>query len=345
MFKLFEKKQKEYLGLDIGDSVIKVVELEKDKERYTLKNYAWVPIQEYLQEIKSDSNPSSDKALADITKSLIEVGGFKKKPIAISVPVYSMFSTVIEMPIMSSKEIDSAIPFEAKKHIPVPIQDVVLDWSIIGKTTDKEENQLNQILLVAVLKEAIRKYDRVVQVAGLTIGSLEAETFSLARSLIGNDKTPIMIIDVGSKASNISIVDNGIMQLTRNLAVNGQSISQKIAKELNISIEEAEQKKKDKNSWPEIKNIVNQVFEEIIQEGVRLSGEYQKKTKRKLEKCILSGGSVNFPDLVDLFNAKMPMDTSLGNPFARVAYPKELAPIIKEAGPSLAVAVGLAMKS
>lgn len=343
---LFKKNQKTNLGIDIGASVIKLVELEKEKERYKLKTYGILPMDKYLRQQGQEFDPQAPKVLdeyiIEMIKKIIQEANISAKQARLSVPVYSSFSTLVDLPIMPEKEIAAAIPFEAKKYIPVPITDVILDWSIIEKKTGK--NGSIQVLLVAVLKEVIEKYTKVIQSIGLQLQFMEAETFSLARALVGNDKSAIVLVDIGARASNISIIDKGFIRSTRNLEMGGREFTKAISQKMEISLDKADVLKKSKESWPELDQIIDLVADKIIKEVSKIIDFYQTKYNRQIEKCILVGGAMGMVNLLDYFSRRLNLEVSMGRPFARIVYPPLLEPTLKELGPSLAVAAGLAMR-
>jgi len=351
---LFKKKLKSYLGIDISASAIKLVELEKKEERYSLKNYAIYSLREYFKKRgQKDSfkfvNLSNEEA-AKIIKRAINYAKIESRYTCLSVPVYSSFSIIIDFPMMSEKEIASSISFEAKKYIPIPISEVVLDWSIINKQEQKQSSK-QKILLVAVPKKTINNYKKIISLAGLKLRAIEEETFSLSRSLMGNDKTLTLLIDAGFRSINVSIIDNGYIKMTNNLEMGGIKINEAIAQQMNISVEKAEEMKirLSNNELSDAQNIrlreiINSALRVIIIEIKKIINTYQVKYNKKVEKCILTGGGFELVGFIDYFNKELSLDISLGDPFARVIYPSSLKPIIKKIGPSLSVAVGLAMR-
>ena len=340
---LFKEKPKSYLGVDIGASAVKLVELEKEEGRYKLKNYGIFSLKEYLKQEKLTS-----QEIAEIIKKTIKEAKITSRQAYLSLPVYLSFSTLIDFPAMSEKEIKAAIPFEAKKYVPVPISEVVLDWSIVESPPQQKELQ---VLLIAVPKEIINNYQKAIQLAGLNLSALEEETFSLSRALIGNDKSSIILIDAGARSISISIVDNGYIRVISNLEMGGMKLNKTISQQMGFSLEQAEKLKKDfsdsqltneQNS--QLKGIIHSVLDMVIFEIKKIIDSYQNKYKRKLEKCILVGDGIRLPGFVEYFVNKLGLEVSLGDPFSRVIYPPLLKPVIKELGPSLTVAVGLAMR-
>jgi len=343
----FFKQSSFSLGIDLGTSAIKLVELEKKENRLHLKTYGIFPLGQHLEYLTEETYVKvlkiPDKELAGMIKKLLKEAQVVSREANFSIPVYSSFSITINLPIMPVTELESAVPLEAKKYIPVPIDDVVLDWSIIDRD---EKNKQYEILLVAVPKEIINRYHRIAGLAGLKVKSLEMESFSLVRAIVGNDKSPILLVDSGARSTNISIVDGGFIRLTQNLEIAGVEITQTIAERLKIDIREAERIKKDKEAIRKhnLEPVIQPVLDSMILKINQIIRRYQAKSNRRIEKCILVGGAIELINWQERFANKLNLDISVGNPFARVVYPEIINPILKEIAPALAVAVGLAMR-
>lgn len=349
---LFKKKQKNCLGIDIGASAVKIVELEREEARYKLKNYAVFSLKDCLKEnwyqAPSGISGLSNQERSEIIKETIKEAKIKSANAYLSLPVYSSFSTLIDFPSMSEKEIGTAIPYEAKKYVPVPLAEVILDWSIVNPL-DKQKGF--QVLLMAVPKKIVNDYKKMLQLTNLSLSAFESEVFSLSRALVGNDKSTLILVDVGARSVSLSIVDNGFIRMVGNLEMGGLKLTKTIAEQMKIDLEEAERLKRDLTNQqisPEksaqLKEIVQSLLGTVTFEVKKVIDSYQNKYKRRVEKCILVGGGLRMAGLTDYFVNKLGVEVSLGKPFARVAYPPSLEPAIKELGPSLAVAVGLAMR-
>jgi len=349
---LFGKKPKSHLGVDIGASAVKLAEVEKEGGRHKLINYGIFPLREYLEKrekkVSAESPRIPQDEMAEIIKKTMREARIKTREAYLSIPVYSSFLTLIELPPMPEKEIAAALPFEAKKYVPVPISEVVLDWSIV--TLGNKQTNL-QILLIAVPKEVIDYYNKIVKLTGLNLRSVEEETFSLTRCLVGNDKSAIILIDAGARSINISIVDGGYIRIAHNLEMGGTKIIKAVSQQMGLSLEKAEELKENllaigqslEEQNPELKGVVYSILGNVAIEVREIIDSYQSKHNRRIEKCILVGGAIRAFGFVDYFMNKLNMEVSLGNPFARVIYPQLLEPALKDLGPSLAVAVGLAM--
>lgn len=317
---LFKKKHRSQLGIDLGSSVIKIVELAKKEGRIHLVNYA-------IAKDKDDTFNFAEirnEDIASILKNLIAEAKFESKLASFSLPIDKTFSTVMEMPIMAEEEMVAAIPYEAQKYVPVPIEEVVLDWTVIPSAsalsekpaageeiTDKNKPEIApkkslQILLVAVPKEIIDNLTRIAKLAGLEVAALEQEAFSLTRALIGNDNGVYLVANFGRRSTDLLIVDQGIIRISHSLEAASKEI--------------------------------------ILMEMDRLVNIYQMRYTKKVNQCLMSGGRANEKETIDFLAGKLKIPVKLGDPLARVGHLPVLDSIAKELGSQLAIAIGLAMR-
>lgn len=347
LFKLF-KKSKSFLGIDIGTTSIKIAQLGKEGGRAKLDTYGSIEnIGQSNNAIQTSSLKLLDSQVAGMIKKIMKEAGTTTNVVTMSVPVFSSFTTLIELPAMPRKEIESAISFQARQYIPVPISDVILDWEVVDEE-DKDKKGKIKILLIAVPKEVVGKYSRIATLAGLNLQALEIEMFSLVRSVIGNDKSPIALVDIGARSTGISIIDGGKTRFVRNIDTGGAELTRAVRRGLSLSFDRAEILKKEvglmgRQAEEEVSHILANIINIVISEIESIISLYEKKEK-KIEKIIISGGAANLPGFVGYIAKKLGIEVSLANPFSRVAYPHILSPILKEIGPSFSVAVGLAMR-
>lgn len=348
----FGAKPETYLGVDIGTLSIKVVELSNKNGRPKLENYGI--LQNYALAAASsvqDSNvQKTQKAFggeaALMLRRILKEAGITAQEANISVPIFSSFLTVMELPSMPEPEIINAVQFEAKKYIPVPIDSVIIDWSLIG--TNSEGKIL--ILLVAIPKELINEYLEIGRDAGLRPSAVELETVSAARALIGNDPIPMVLIDMGSRDTTISVVDGGYLRISHSIETSGEDLTRVLANNLSINWRRAEELKKqvglkimDNNT--QIASVIIPVLDVISGAISGIIDLYFSKTKKKIEKLIVYGGAAKMPGFVDYLRNKLKLETASGDPFSRIVYPDSLKSMIKETGHELTIAVGLALRA
>jgi len=208
-----------------------------------------------------------------------------------------------------------------------------------------------KVLLTAAPKNLVQRYMDIFKAADLQLVALETEAFSLERSLIGHDKAPIMIVDIGAVATDIVVFSEGIPMLTRSIDVGGDTITKTIASTLRVSNERAEQFKRDffiaTQGTPDsnIPKAIEFVVSSITNEIRYVLNLYQNQgTGRSIEKLILGGGSAFLTNLPEYFTKLLNIQTYIGDPWARVSYPVELKPVWNEIGPRFGVAVGLGLR-
>lgn len=391
----FSRKARRQLGIDIGTSSIKIVELESDGKHLNLVNYAIMDGLDFFGEMLANPNvPStlkmSDEDIALALRQLIDSAKIKTNDAIMSIPVFSSFITVMEMPFINTKELENAVPFEARSYIPVPLSEVVLDWLIIPprpqsppkspvvtpsavqpasfsvqgspppenvstdvtgvvKISSQKQDKIT-VLLIAVPKEVVSKYQRIATAAKLNLKALESESFSLARALVGNDLAATMLIDFGARSTNITIIERGFIYLSHSADFSGKEITKAIARSLNVAPNRAEELKKTIGVTAEgiekgVAQSVSPLVDKLVAEVSRTSDLFFKKENKKIEKIILTGGSAFLPGLKEYLSHSLGLEVVSGNPFARLKVDPVLEPVLKQGLTStLAVSVGLAAR-
>ncbi len=344
-------KPKSYLGIDVGTLSIKIVELSNEDNRPKLENYAILTDYNLaLRDLVQDGAEKTPKVFGGeanpMLRRLIKAGEIEAREINMSVPIFSSFLTVMELPQMSELEVAKAVQFEAKKYVPVSLDSVVIDWSLIGTSGDGKI----LILLVAIPKDLINEYTNIAREADLKLLTIELETISAARALIGNDPVPAVLMDMGSRDTTISVVDNGSLRISHSIETSGEDLTRALANSLNISWRRAEELKKenglkvmDNNS--QITSVLSPLLDIIINATQNIIDIYFSKTKKKIEKLIIYGGASKMPGFAEYLNSRLKMDVVIGAPFSRVTYPEKLKPAIDEIGHEFTIAIGLALKA
>jgi type IV pilus assembly protein PilM len=345
-------KNKTFLGVDIGTSSIKIVQLTREKNKYKLDTYGEVHLYEKDTQgrLEETSLKMLDDQVATLLRKIIAEAGVKAKKIAMSVPVFSSFSTIIEMPDLPRGELNKAIEFQSRQYIPVPMDQISLNSIIISREKkNKNSSGKLEVLLVAVPNEVKRKYNNIAKLSGLDLVALEMETFPMARAIIEDSKKAFLIIDIGAKSTNYCIVDGGFVRLSHNFDVSGVDITKAFADYSGGDYLKGESIKRSmglkmtpgqKDMAPEVLSSVSS----IASEAERIMSAYFNKTTIRIEDIVLSGGSANMPGLSDYLSEKLNLNILIANPFKKIIYPKELEKILKEIGPSFSIAVGLAMR-
>ncbi len=362
MFDFFKNAPKSYLGIDIGTSSIKIVQLGIEENRAKLETYGFLETYGAIELLRDTIQTSSirllDAQVVDLLKKLLEKSKVTARNVVISIPVFSTFSALMELPDMPYKEIEAAIPYEARQYIPVPTSEVILGWNIIGKKTIEAPEGPNaapiskiEVLLIATPKEVANKYANIARMLGLNLKAIEAESFALERSLIGDDKVPTVIVDIGSRITNILMIENGYVMINKGVDTSGNEITKILAHAFNVDFRRAESLKREKgllhrdDSERSINKVILPVIDIIVGEVKRLNDFYRRHRNKKIERIILCGGSAHLPGISDYFSASFGnLPVIIGNPWRKIIYPVSLEPILDDLAPSFSVAVGLAMR-
>ena len=389
--------KKSFLGVDIGTSAIKLVELADKNGQPSLVTYGYAESQTDL--VRSNSQATVQQ-VAKILKALVKKARVSTTRSIAALPTFAVFNSIISLPKMSRKDLSAAVRWEAKKFIPLPIDEMILDWKVLAesrknvlpdglfsrdlsgllqkkKTEDEEMSQEDKdkqekkksiqeqkalakankavskdnirILLTAAPKNLVVKYIEVFKEAGLDLISLETEAFALARSLIGNDQTTTMIVDIGSLSTDIVIIEKGVPILNRGIDIGGYTITKAIMDSLNVSEARAEQFKIDFGVMLEdrskgVPKTIVDSLQPIINEIKYVFDLYQNQGTMRVEKIVLSGGSAFLPNLPDYLIDLLQIQTIIGNPWDRIIYPLDLKPVLDSVAPQMAAVIGLAMR-
>lgn len=344
---LFGLRKPTYLGIDFGTSSIKAVELALENGKARLLNYGQVDLTP-LEKGDIPEGHTYDEQLVLYLRALLERFQPKSRETSVAMPAFIGLISLIEFPEMEESELQEAIQFEAHKYIPSSLDEVALSWEIVGLQPGPDEKTPGkmEILLVAALKNEVARYQGYVEQAKLKMSFLELETFSLVRSIVGEKEGLYLVIDIGSRATNLVLADNGLVKMSRNLDAGGKEITRTLSEGLNITPERAEALKKSEKDFlnqPE-SAIVFPTLQMIASEGQRMLEAYKSRYPEKNCKgIILSGGTGQLTGLEEYYSKVFDLPVTLGNPWERLEYDQNTANAEKQ-GTSFSVAIGLALQ-
>ncbi|MHB1330800.1 MAG: type IV pilus assembly protein PilM [Minisyncoccota bacterium] len=355
---LFGKKDTpSVVGIDIGSSAIKVVQIKKSKGQAVLETYGELALGPYGGASIGQSVQLPPEKIAGALFDLM-----KEKEVnvttrlaGVSIPFASSLMSVIEMPEVSQKQLEVMMPIEARKYIPVPISEVMLDWSVVPKPAspdeDDDDTKANlkriDVLVVAIHNDTIARYQNIIGKAGLEAGFYEIEIFSTMRSVVEESLQPIMIMDMGAASTKLYIIERGIIRASHTVNRGAQDITSAISQSLGISIEKAEVMKRDIGASGQdetLKSIVSLVLDYIFDETNRSLLNFEKKYNKSVSKVILVGGGAALKGINELAKEAFKAESVMGNPFGKLATPAFIEQILRETGPEFAVAIGAALR-
>ena len=371
---LFKSKASQsVLGVDIGSSSIKVVQLKRKGSQALLETYGELSLGPYAGvSVGSATNLPEEKiveALHDlITDKEVNV---TTNVAGIAIPFSSSLMSVMQLPDVPVKQLADMIPLEARKYIPVPISEVTLDWSIIPKSEAHPESledesaspsfpKINKVqskkpanidvLVVAIHNDTLSRYSDIVSKTNLSAGFFEIEIFSTMRSVIEENLQPIMIFDMGAATTKLFIVERGMLKVSHTVNHGAQNITMAIAKSFGIPEDRAEVMKRELGlsgktaDGSDIASAIMLTLEYIFEEANRIIINFEKKYNKSVNKVIMIGGGASLKGLNDVAKAGFQTEVVSGDPFAKVVTPAFLEAVLRQTGPQFAVAVGLALR-
>ncbi len=344
----FLNKKKEVIGIDIGSSSIKLLQLKEQKGVYTLLNAGIVPLP---SEAIVDNTLMDSFLIVEAVKKLITSLGVKVKDVACSISGNSVIIRKIILPAMSPEELEEQITWEAEQYIPFDINDVNIDFQILSP--DIVDPSKMNVLLVASKKDIINDYVVVFNEAGLQLSVVDVDSFAVQNTFeINHDIKPeeiIALVNIGASVMNINVVKNGITLFTRDVQMGGNLYTEEIQKQMGVGSADAESMKMlvHETLDPELIAVIGKVNENITQE-IRRSLDFYNSTANddRVTGVYLSGGCSKIYNLLKAISEKLGLPVEMINPFAKLKYSeKDFDPeYLQEIGPFMAVTVGLAIR-
>jgi type IV pilus assembly protein PilM len=342
--------EKTIVGLDVGSSSIKAVELRKTRGGIEVAHMGLEPI---APDLVVDSMIVDSGQVSSSIAKLFLATQIKSKAVATAVSGHSVIVKKISLPSMSDQELADTIQKEAAQHIPFDLADVNLDYQILSEDAG---NPQMDVLLVAVKKDKILNYTNVLSMAGKTPAIVDIDALALQNCYEYNyDPSPtqvVALLNLGASVMNINIVKGTTPLFPRDVSVGGHQYTDSLQKELDLSFEDAEALKlghKVKTVQDDAKNpILLQVTEIIVLEIQKTFDFFRASSSGEhIEKIYLAGGSARVPGLVEALRQEFSMPVELFNPFQKIVAPTDgpVAEFVEHNAGQMAVAVGLALRS
>ncbi len=347
-----KKKEQSVVGVDIGSSSLKIVQLRKESGRAVLETYGELALGPYGgAEVGQATSLPADK-IAETLTDLMRESSVTTTDCGVSIPFSRSLLTLVELPRSDNPaEQKTIIELEARKYIPIPFQEVQLDWFIVPDATPEGAAPPAKIsvLLVAVQNDELALLQQVVQGAGLAATFYEIEIFSTIRSVVDEPVKPVMVLDIGASATKAYVVEHGVVALSHNIPQGGQDVTRTIAQAHGLSIEKAETLKKEHGfNVPENdgykRQTIELVFSRIFDEARRVFTQYETSHEKAISGLVLTGGGGVTKELAAYAKNFFSIDVKLADPFGKTEAPAFLRPVLEEIGPEFAVAVGLALR-
>lgn len=362
---LFSKKGQSVLGIDIGSSAIKVVQIKKKRGKAVLETYGELALGPYASLEVGRSTSLPKEKMIEALKDILREAKTTTLLSGLSLPLSSSLISFISIPPVPEKQLSEVISLEARKYIPVPMNEVTFDYSVIPRedtfASDGEEvpvvkidgknvaNKPQDVLVVAIHNEYINNYQNIVTTAGLQSSFYEIELFSSVRSVVDQGIQAVMVMDMGAQATKLYIIERGILRASHIINRGSQDITLAISKSLSLTVNEAENLKrtfglKGGPEYKELTEVITVNLDYIFYESNAALLNYQKKYSKNINKVILTGGGVLLKGFTDLAKISFQTEIVRANPFGKLETPAFLAEQFLQAGPEFAVAIGCALR-
>ena len=352
---LFSFGSKSHIGIDIGTSSTRLVEVRKKGGDFELQNYGEMKVAashgKSYRLYKEDNLLLSTEAVADAVSAIKQETGVKTRECSFSIPDFSTFFTTIDLPVMDQEELPEAIRYEVRPYIPLPLSEINVEWLVVEGKVSKTPLKL---LVVAIPHDTIEQYQEIARKADLDIKALEPEVFSLVRSTVKEEEGVAALVDLGARSTTCSIVENGTVRLSHSFNRGGNQLTETLARSLNISYNEARELKEkhginstevQANGRPvNVQKILMPLVDFILGEIKKVMRNFYQEEGKKVKKLILAGGVSSMPGLKNYFVSEVKTEIEMADPFNNLVFAPDLKKALAKEGPSYAVAVGLALK-
>ncbi|MDP2789053.1 MAG: type IV pilus assembly protein PilM [bacterium] len=348
------------VGIDIGSSAIKVIEIRNKNGKAILETYGSISLGPYASlEVGRPTNLPIDK-IVEALKEVLKQAGITTTSVAFAIPVQSSLIFSIELPVaVAEKDMTSVISTEARKYIPIPITEVSLDYFILPKKELSYEETNNpdlpitpaktEVLVIALQNDSIAKYNSIVTNGALEASFFEIEIFSAVRANFEHELSLVLLMDFGASYTKLSLVEFGIVKSYHTVNRGGADISDSIARSLSVSFTQAEEMKKefgllDNPTEKNVANIIKLHLDYIFSETNNVLLGHERKYSRAISKVIISGGGSLLKGLKEAAANNFRAEVQMGHPFSKVSTPAFLGKVLDAVGPEFSVSLGIALR-
>lgn len=341
------------LGVDIGTASIKLVELSRGKGTVNLSGYGILETKDYLDRgnaaIQTSSLKIGERETIELLKLLVREVKPKTNRVVASIPSFASFFAPLEMPSLSPSETAKSIAFQSRQYIPLPEDQVTIDWTVTGRGENDRGQPYQRVLLTGVPKSTILSYQRIFKAAGLSIAALEVETQAIGR-VIPVESRAVMILDIGAMSTEVIIVANGVANEVGQSDYGGHTLTQAVARSLTISPRRAEELKRRRGLSSlkgeyELSTSLYPFIDVILQECRRVRAAYERRSGSKVEQFSIAGGGGNLQGIERYISSQLSLPyVPLSVVGEKIRLNDELGGITPQLNRELATALGLALR-
>ncbi len=346
------RRAKSLVGLDIGSSAVKAVELKPAGKGYKVTAFGAEPIP---PDSIVDGAIIDSAAVADAIRRLFEANKIQTKEVCASLSGNAVIVKKITLPVMTDAELAESIYWEAEQYIPFDIQDVNLDYQILDPGDAANGKATMEVLLVAAKKEKIADYTGVIAQAGRTAVVVDVDAFALQNAYEVNygiePGQVVVLLNAGASATNINILQGDQSVFTRDISIGGNAYTEALQKELNLPFEEADQLKRgqpvDGVTFEDARPVLRAVSENVMLE-IQKTFDFFKATAAsdRIDRIVVSGGAAKEEGFLEMLPDRFETPVELFDPFKAVAFDAKRFRVdeVQDIAPTVAVAVGLALR-
>ncbi|MBI2613411.1 MAG: type IV pilus assembly protein PilM [Candidatus Levybacteria bacterium] len=335
------------IGLDIGLTKIKAISLSRQNNNYVLDAFqvAPTPAKGMLSE-----SPLDEGEMAQALGKTVDDLKVNSKSVNIALPDNQVYTKVIEMPPLTDKELSLAIYWEAERHIPVALSTITLVWNVLKRPSSPTNEEKMQVLMVGAPTNLINKYQKVLQMGGLNLNSIETETLAIVRALVTPNFPPTIIVSIGAINTSLAIIKDGILVLTYSIQTGGNAISRSIEADFGLTPSQGEEYKKTygftkEGAGKKIGKSTEPILSSILLEIRKALAFYSQKYKdgEIIQQVLLSGGTARLPGIDIFFAENLGIETVIANPW-KIFANQQISPEILNGATDYTIALGLAMR-
>lgn len=349
---LFKRTQPPLLGLDISSTAVKLLELSRGGSRYRVESYAVEPLP---PNSVVEKNITDVDAVGEAVRRAVKRSGTRTRDAAVAIAGSSVITKVVPMPAgLSDDDMESQVELEADQYVPYPLEEVNLDFEIIGPSEKNPETV--DVLLAACRSENVDMRSAAVETGGLNTRIMDVESFASENAFAlladqlpdqGVEKT-IAVIDVGATMTTLNVMHDLSSIYTRDTVFGGKQLTEEIMRRYGLSYEEAGMAKRQGGLPENYQSDVLDPFKEAMTQQASRSLQffYSSSAFSKVDHIVLAGGSASIPGMDEMIQEKLGVETSIANPFASMSLSARVKPqTLSNDAPALLIACGLALRS
>ncbi len=340
------------VGIDFGSSSLKVVQLVRGERGAQLTTYGELQLGPYAgapigSAVRQIDPTKQAEALADILREASVTAHVS----SFAVPYTSSFMVVARFPTRDPNQLQSMVPVEARKYIPIAMSEITLDWFMLPDMPHADLATIDHIdvLMAATHNESLKRYKKLIQSAGIAVGMSEIEAFGAVRSSLHESDASVLLLDLGSSSTKMYIAEMGIMRETHRVQKGGHDVTQALVGTAVQTFDEAEELKRRVGIGPDadeqVRDLELSVIEQIMREIQMRLERYEAEEGSHVEKILLTGGGSSLIGLSAFIEASLARPVSQATPFSKVEYPAFIDEVLKEVGPTFSVALGVALRA